>query len=51
MDSVIELVEVVSLNFILAAGFSTEGGEAVESSLSSVRINIFFLWNLSSIWP
>jgi len=41
VDAVIELVEVVFGNFILETGFPTEGGEAVESSLSSVRINIF----------
>jgi hypothetical protein len=41
VDAVIELVEVVFENFILEIGFLIEGGEALESLLSSVRINIF----------
>lgn len=41
VDAIIELVEVVFENFILEIGVSTEGGEAGESLLSSVRINIF----------
>jgi hypothetical protein len=36
----VKLVEVVFENFILETGISTEGGKAVKSLLSSVRINI-----------
>jgi hypothetical protein len=41
VDAIIELVEVVFENFILEIGVSTEGGEAGESLLSSVRYQHF----------
>ena len=51
VDAVIELVEAVFESFILAIGFfPNRRREALESSVSSVRINIF-LWKLSNIWP